>query len=113
MPDVRDRIRNRNDLTHYSTQFLTGHGNIMSYLNRFGFCETDKCKWCGISDTPEPVSYTHLDVYKRQDKDCSSGREAGGEIKRTGYAEEDVRRYIGCTQTKSREETSTAITCTH
>ena len=57
IPNVRERIRNMYNITHYGTQFLTGHGNFRSYLSRFGLCETDKCKWCGISDTPEHVLY--------------------------------------------------------
>ena len=57
MPDVREHIRNRYDLTYYGTQFLTGHGNFRSYLNRFGLCATDVCKWCKVPDTPEHVLY--------------------------------------------------------
>lgn len=55
--DVRERIKLRYEINHYSTQFLTGHGHFKSYLRRFGISDEDKCKLCDVTDTPEHVLF--------------------------------------------------------
>lgn len=44
-------------MTHYSTQYLIGHGNFTRYLKRFGLSRHENCKWCGVTDTQEHVLY--------------------------------------------------------
>lgn len=54
-PNVRDRMLMRISIDHYTTQYMTGHGNFASYLHRFGLRESELCATCEVADTPEHV----------------------------------------------------------
>ena len=45
--------RQHGEINYHLTQFLSGHGNFNACLH-------------GMGKVQSPVSYTHLDVYKRQ-----------------------------------------------
>lgn len=40
---------------HFSTQFITGHGNVAAYLYKFGFKNDPNCENCGV-----PEEYLHI-----------------------------------------------------
>lgn len=56
-PNVRNRLEIIIEIGHYDTQYLTGHGNFMYYLYRFGFRDSPKCAICEVDDTPEHVIF--------------------------------------------------------
>ena len=49
----------------------------MSYLNRFGLCDSDICKWCEVADTPEHVLYYFWKYVKQRVKMLSELAELG------------------------------------
>ena len=61
-PDVSERLKKRLDVTHYVTQFLTGHGNFATYLKRFGFRDDEFCSKCKVVDSPEHVIYDCTEI---------------------------------------------------
>ena len=67
---VDDLIRAMTDCLHQAT-FVQGHGAAPGDAGAFGhqfqcFCHSG----CAVRAVIAPVSYTHLDVYKRQDHLC-------------------------------------------
>ena len=48
-------------LKHVLISYFDTHGTFLSWINRNGI----------LLDCEEPVSYTHLDVYKRQGLPCA------------------------------------------
>lgn len=67
-PNIQNRLELAIAIGHYDSQYLTGHGNFMAYLQRFGLRNTDLCEICNLPDTPQHVIYECLKyIEKRAD----------------------------------------------
>ena len=55
VPDVRVRKRVKWETDHYTTQFVSGHGNFKAKLRGFNLVENDRCDHCGELETAEHV----------------------------------------------------------
>lgn len=57
-PDVRERMRKQLVVAnHYSTHFLSGHGNFGAKLYGFGLKEDRECNLCGVLEFAEHVIF--------------------------------------------------------
>lgn len=55
VPDVRQRKRVKWETDHYTTQFVSGHGNFKAKLRGFNLVESDRCDHCGEPETAQHV----------------------------------------------------------
>lgn len=55
VPDVRLRKIVKWETDHYTTQFVSGHGNFKAKLRSFNLVEDDRCTHCGELETSEHV----------------------------------------------------------
>lgn len=55
VPDVRQRKRVKWETDHYTTQFVSGHGNFKAKLRSFNLVESDRCDHCGELETAQHV----------------------------------------------------------
>lgn len=55
VPDVRQRKRVKWETDHYTTQFVSGHGNFKAKLWGFNLVENDRCDHCGEPETAQHV----------------------------------------------------------
>lgn len=55
VPDVRLRKKVKWETDHYTTQFVSGHGNFKAKLRGFNLVNDDRCDHCG-----EPETSTHV-----------------------------------------------------
>lgn len=62
LPSIEQRLKQKVEIDHYVTQFLTGHGNFNSYLKRFGFRDSALCEVCKTDDTPEHAMYDCVEI---------------------------------------------------
>lgn len=55
VPDVRLRKKVKWETDHYTTQFVSGHGNFKAKLHSFNLVPSDSCSHCGDPETAEHV----------------------------------------------------------
>jgi len=55
IPDVRQRKKVHWETDHYTTQFVSGHGNFKAKLRGFNLVEDDRCVHCGELETSQHV----------------------------------------------------------
>lgn len=55
VPDVRIRKRVKWETDHYTTQFVSGHGNFKAKLRGFNLVPSDRCDHCGEEETATHV----------------------------------------------------------
>lgn len=51
VPDVRLRKRVKWETDHYTTQFVSGHGNFKAKLRGFNLVDSDRCVNYGVPET--------------------------------------------------------------
>lgn len=55
VPDVRERKRIHWETDHYTSQFVSGHGNFKAKLKSFNLVEDDRCTHCRELETSQHV----------------------------------------------------------
>lgn len=55
VPDVRQRKKIKWETDHYTTQFVSGHGNFKAKLRSFNLVESERCDHCGVPETAQHV----------------------------------------------------------
>ena len=60
VPDVRQRKKVKWETDHFTTQFVSGHGNFKAKLRGFNLVPDDRCDHCG---EPETASHVLLDCH--------------------------------------------------
>lgn len=55
VPDVQLRKRVKEETDHYTTQFVSGHGNFKAKLWGFNLVSSDRCVYCGVPELAQHV----------------------------------------------------------
>jgi len=67
-PDIKDRLKNKINITPNFTAFVTAHGKIKAYLHRFKIIESPECPCGGGSQTVDHLLYDYTTLQNESER---------------------------------------------